>query len=235
MKDELKGKVIVVTGAFGNLGMVTAITLTKYGATVALVDSNQAPAGQIPGALSDALVLGEVDLSSYDLAHSAMSTVSARYGEIYGVVNVAGAFRWSTVEGDEVDAWDNLFNANLKTALMTSKAVLPYLRDRDGGRIVNIGAAAAAKGVVGMGPYAASKSAVARLTEALADELKDRSITVNAILPSVIDTPINREIMPDADFQRWVTPDAVAEVIAFLMSRRSAAITGALIPVSGRM
>jgi NAD(P)-dependent dehydrogenase (short-subunit alcohol dehydrogenase family) len=102
------------------------------------------------------------------------------------------------------------------------------------GRIVNIGAEAAAKAGSGMGPYAAAKSGVARLTESLAEELKDRLITVNAILPSILDTPRNRADMPDADFTRWVAPAAIAELVVFLCSEQAGAITRALIPVTNR-
>lgn len=234
MNEELKGKVIVVTGAFGSLGMATSKALAKRGARVALIDSSPLSGVKIPP-MDDAFVLGDTNIASYEVAREVMSSVVAHYGEIYGVVNVAGAFRYAPVEGAEIDTWDYLFTANLKTAFVSSKAALPHLVDHGGARIVNIGAAVAAKGVQGLGPYAASKSAVARLTEALADELKDRAVTVNAVLPSVIDTPINREMMPDADFTRWVTPQAVADVIAFLLSPQAGAINGALIPVSGRL
>jgi NAD(P)-dependent dehydrogenase (short-subunit alcohol dehydrogenase family) len=104
-----------------------------------------------------------------------------------------------------------------------------------GGRIVNVGSAAAGKATAGMGAYAASKAGVAKLTEALADELKDQGITVNAVLPSILDTPKNRIDMPKADFTRWVTPAEAAEVVAFLISDQARAITGALIPVGGRV
>jgi len=111
---------------------------------------------------------------------------------------------------------------------------LPHLLRSGGGRIVNVGAMAAGKAGAGMGAYAASKAGVARLTEALADELKDQGITVNAILPSTLDTAKNRLDMPQADFSRWVTPAKAAEVIAFLVSDNASAVTGALIPVVGR-
>jgi NAD(P)-dependent dehydrogenase (short-subunit alcohol dehydrogenase family) len=100
---------------------------------------------------------------------------------------------------------------------------------------VNIGAAGAIKAAAGMGAYAASKAGVAKLTESLADELKDRGVTVNAVLPSIIDTPVNRADMPTADFDRWVRPEQIADLIVFLLSDRSSAITGALIPITGRV
>jgi NAD(P)-dependent dehydrogenase (short-subunit alcohol dehydrogenase family) len=119
--------------------------------------------------------------------------------------------------------------------VVSCQAALPYLLQSGSGRIVNIGAMAAAKAAAGMGAYAASKAGVARLTEALADELKDRHVTVNAILPSILDTPRNRLDMPQADFTRWVKPVEAAEVIAFLVSDAARAVTGALIPVAGRV
>jgi NAD(P)-dependent dehydrogenase (short-subunit alcohol dehydrogenase family) len=128
-----------------------------------------------------------------------------------------------------------MYKLNLRTAVVSCQAALPYLLKSTSGRIVNVGAMAAQKAAAGMGPYAASKAGVARLTEALADELKDRGITVNAILPSTLDTPKNREEMPNADFKRWVTLSEAAEVIAFLVSNEASAVTGALIPVAGRV
>jgi NAD(P)-dependent dehydrogenase (short-subunit alcohol dehydrogenase family) len=127
-----------------------------------------------------------------------------------------------------------MFAMNLRTAVASCKAALPALLESGRGRIVNIGAGAAAKGRAGMGAYTASKAGVQRLTESLADELKDRGVTVNAILPGTIDTPRNRADMPDADFSRWVAPAAIAEVILFLASDAAAAVTGAAIPVTGR-
>jgi N-acyl-D-aspartate/D-glutamate deacylase len=103
------------------------------------------------------------------------------------------------------------------------------------GRIVNVGAAAARQAGAGMGAYAASKAGVERLTQALAEELKDQGVNVNAVLPSILDTPANRSSMPDADYKRWVAPADLARVIAFLLSNDSAAVTGALIPVTGKL
>jgi NAD(P)-dependent dehydrogenase (short-subunit alcohol dehydrogenase family) len=128
-----------------------------------------------------------------------------------------------------------MFATNVRTALLASQAALPHLLARGRGRIVNVGANAAAHAGLGMGAYAASKSAVARLTEAMAEEFKDRGITVNAVLPSILDTPANRADMPKADPSRWVSPAALAQVIVFLLSDAAAPITGALIPVKGRV
>jgi NAD(P)-dependent dehydrogenase (short-subunit alcohol dehydrogenase family) len=128
-----------------------------------------------------------------------------------------------------------MYRMNLLTAVAASQAALPYLLKSASGRIVNIGAAGATKAAAGMGAYAASKSGVARLTEALAEELKEHGITVNALLPSIIDTPPNRTDMPDTDFARWVRPEQIGDAIVFLLSDRAQAITGALIPIVGRV
>ena len=128
-----------------------------------------------------------------------------------------------------------MFAINLKTALNASRAALPYLLESGAGRIVNVGAQAAVHAPEGMGAYAASKAAVHRLTESLADELKLRGVTVNAVLPSIIDTPVNRADMPKADFSRWVSPADLAAVLLFLASDEARAVTGALIPVTGKV
>ena len=230
----LQGKVVAVTGGFGQLGQAVVRAVLDAGARVAALDRAQPPAeGVLPAGV---LALGELDIAEPDAALRALDQVAARFGGLDALVNIAGTFRWETLEKGRVDTWDLLYRVNLRSAVSTSKAALPHLLRRGGGRIVNIGAgAASAKAGAGMGAYTASKAGVAKFTEALSEELKDRSITVNAVLPSIIDTPANRADMPNADFSRWVTPKAIAEVIVFLLSDQARAVTGALIPVSGRI
>ena len=165
-----------------------------------------------------------------------MAAVKARFGRIDALFNIAGGFRWEKI-GDAAGAesWDRLFAINLKTALNASRAALPYFLEGRGGRIVNVGAQSAQRAAAGFGAYAASKSAVHRLTESLADELKLSGVTVNAVLPSIIDTPANRRDMPTAEFDRWVAPADLAAVMLFLASDAARAVTGALIPVLGRV
>ena len=231
----LQGKIVIVTGAFGALGRVVARTLVAQGARLALVDA--APAAPEPVAAEFAAhqLLPAIDLSSAQATQAMVAQVVERHGGLDAAVNIAGAFRWETVAEGDPATWDLLFAVNVKTALHVCRASLPHLVKRPGARIVNIGAGAAGKAAAGMGAYAASKSGVLRLTEAMAEETKDKGLTVNAILPSIIDTPANRKDMPDADFSRWVAPEAVADVIAFLLSDGARAITGAGIPVMGRL
>jgi NAD(P)-dependent dehydrogenase (short-subunit alcohol dehydrogenase family) len=227
-------KVVAVTGGFGQLGQAVVRAALEAGAQVAALDRAVPPvAGTLPKA---AFALGDLDLAEPDAAARALDQVAARFGGLDALVNIAGTFRWETLEKGSLETWDLLYRVNLRSAVSTSRAALPHLLRRGGGRIVNIGAgAAAAKAAAGMGAYAASKAGVAKFSEALADELKDRNITVNAVLPSIIDTPANRADMPKADFSRWVTPQAIADVIVFLLSDQARAVTGALIPVSGRV
>lgn len=225
-------RVIAVTGAFGALGSAVAGTLAKEGATLALIDQAQLPAH---APMSGALVIPSINLSDPVQAEQAVHRVIGQYGRLDGLINIAGTFRWQTVLDGDVSTWDFLYAVNLKTAVAMTKAALPQLI-RARGRIVNIAAGVAvAKAGAGFGAYAASKAGVAKLTESLAEEVKLQGVTVNAILPSIIDTPQNRHDMPDADFDRWVKPQNIADTISFLLSDKANAITGALIPVSGRV
>lgn len=230
----LHAKVIVVTGGFGVLGRALGQHLRSRGAKVALLDraeSTQATVDDSGGVLS----LGGVDLTSVESATAAFAQVAEHFSRIDGLVNVAGGFAWETLEAGSLATWDRLYQMNLRTAVVASQAVLAHLSAAQSGRIVNVSAQASLRAGQGMGAYAASKAGVARLTEALAEEVKDRNITVNAVLPSIIDTPTNRSDMPDADFSRWVSPTQLASVIAFLLSDEACAVTGACLPVSGRV
>ena len=237
---RLDGKVIAVTGAFGALGRVVTEVLMAEGAKVAMIDIADAP-GIAEISNSDArLVIGGVDMNSPDAASGAMSKVVSAFGRLDGLVNLAGGFTWQAMGGAEdgsavLATWDRMYRMNLRSAVAATGAALPHLLRNGGGRIVNVGAAAANFAAAGMGAYAASKAGVARLTEAMAEEFKDKGINVNAVLPSILDTPANRRDMPEADFTRWVSPQDLARVLVFLLSGDSAAVTGALIPVKGRV
>jgi NAD(P)-dependent dehydrogenase (short-subunit alcohol dehydrogenase family) len=229
---NLSGKVLVITGSNGALGQAAAATLSGYGARLALLDHAQTPPTAQPAGTRH---YGGIDLTQEDAARSVMERVVKEAGRLDGLINIAGGFHWDKIAGGTLDHWDSMYRINLRTAVAACQAALPFLLQSGGGRIVNVGAMGAGKAAAGMGAYAASKAGVAKLTEALADELKDRGITVNAILPSILDTPRNRIDMPQADFTRWVAPAEAAEVIAFLVSDAARAITGALIPVAGRV
>lgn len=232
----MSNRIIAVTGAFGILGRATVQHLLNLGHRVALLDVSS-PRGDLGLTADDSqyLIVGGVDLTDEAATKTAIDKVVGHFGGLDGLVNIAGGFVWTTLEDSSMDTWQEMFDMNVKTAMNTCHAAVASLKKSSAGRIVNIGAAGALKADMGMGPYAASKAGVMRLTESLAQELKGDDVCVNAILPSIIDTPRNREDMPDADFSAWVKPEALADVIGYLLSDSGHPITGALIPVTGRV
>lgn len=219
---------VVVTGGFGILGHAVAEAFAAAGDKVTRIDFAPDAKVAIPGALD----IGSVDLTDADATQAALDQAVAAHGGLDVLVNVAGGFTWETLEGGSIASWAKMQSMNLISAATITQLALPLLKAASAGRIVNIGAGAAIKAGMGMGAYAASKSGVHRLTEALAEELGGTTVTVNAVLPSIIDTPTNRADMPDADFSAWVQPSAIADVIAFLASDAARSVTGALIPVT---
>ena len=226
----MKGRIVLITGASGALGQVVATTAMARGAKVAAID--HAAEAAIPTA--GRFEVGGVDLADAAQARRAVDAAAAYFGQLDVLINVAGAFTFETVADGDTQSWDKMHRLNLLTALNASRAAIPHLVKSNAGRIINIGAMSALQAGAGMGPYAASKAGVHRLTEALAAELKGKT-TVNAVLPSTIDTPANRRDMPNADFTKWVTAEELAAVILFLASEQASAVTGALLPVGGRV
>ena len=226
----MRDKVVVVTGGFGVLGHAVMEAALAAGAFVAL------PGREAKSKVAEQqrlLVLSNVDLTDFAAVTQAFETVAARFGKIDGLANVAGGFRWQTLADGGLDGWTEQFRMNLLTAATATKAALPYLRASQGA-IVNVASAPAKKAGAGMGAYAASKAGVLRLTESLAEEEKNAGVRVNAVLPTIIDTPRNRADMPKADFTRWVKPEEIAKAILFLLSSDAKAITGAELLISGR-
>lgn len=226
----MDGKVIVVTGALGALGSIVVDEALVRGARVASVD--HAPT-QVP-ATPDLLELGGVDLTDAAQARKAIDAAASHFGGLDALINIAGGFAFEAVADGDPKTWQRMYALNVTTALNAARAAIPHLARSTAGRIVNVGAIGALQAGAGMGAYAASKAGVHRLTEALAAEQKGK-ITVNAVLPSIIDTAANRASMPNADFTKWVSPKELADVILFLASDGASAVTGALIPVSGRV
>ena len=219
--NDFNGKRVVVTGAAGVLGRAVADAFHAAHADVTGIDIVETkPAYRSIVA----------DLIDPDDARRAADDI----GHIDILANIAGGFTMGESVAETTDeTWDFMFNLNARTVLNMARAVVPGMRERGAGRIINIGARAALRGTGAMGAYCASKSVVLRLTESLSDELKASGINVNCILPSIIDTPRNREDMPKANFSNWVTPDEIAGVVMFLASDAARAIHGASIPVEG--
>lgn len=224
----------MITGAAGNLGRCVAASFHNGGANLVLVDLRRDNLEQAFGVEDERRLFAPVNLLDQAQVHGAVKAAVARFGRIDVLCNLAGGFRMGESVHATADAnWDFLFDLNARTLLHAVRAVVPGMIERGGGKIVNVGAFAAQKGQAMMGAYGASKGAVIRLTEAMAAELRERNINVNCVLPSIIDTPENRAAMPDADPTRWVAPQDLAHVIAFLASDAARAIHGAALPVTG--
>jgi NAD(P)-dependent dehydrogenase (short-subunit alcohol dehydrogenase family) len=231
-------KVVMVTGAAGNLGRAVADAFLASGATMVLLDRKLEYLQERYADLeaSGQHLLAEVDLTDAGSIEGLVYETVKQCSRIDVLVNIAGGFRsGSPVHETPLETWDFLFNLNLKTAINTSRAVVPHMLRQGSGKIVNIGARAGLEGQANMAPYNASKSAVIRLTESMSAELKDQGINVNCVLPSTLDTPQNRQAMPKVDPDKWVTAEALADVILFLASDQARAIHGAAIPVYGRV
>jgi NAD(P)-dependent dehydrogenase (short-subunit alcohol dehydrogenase family) len=222
-------RTVVLTGASGNLGHAVASAFAHTGASLALLDVK-------PGGIEDGAkqIFVQTDLFDAQSVQAAADRILQRFGRIDVLCNLAGGFRMgSPLHETSAQDWDFLFDLNARTVLHTAKAMVPAMLERGGGKIVNVAAYAAQRGAARMGAYAASKSAVIRLTETMAAELREHNINVNCVLPTIIDTPQNRADMPDADPRRWVAPADLAQVIVFLASDAARAIHGAAVPVSG--
>ena len=231
---SFKGQTVIITGAAGNLGQAVAARFAADGANLALLDLKQAALDKVPTAGAGDVLREVVDLSDTASISAAIGAVIARFGRIDALCNLAGGFHMGEkVHEVPADKWDFMMELNAGSVLRMAQAVVPHMLKAGGGRIVNIGAYSALSGKAEMGAYVASKSAVIRLTETMAAELRSHNINVNCVLPSVIDTPQNRAAMPKADPAKWVAPEALADVLLFLCSPAARAIHGAAIPVVG--
>jgi NAD(P)-dependent dehydrogenase (short-subunit alcohol dehydrogenase family) len=223
----MRGKVVVITGAFGALGRAVAEVAKAQGARVVSIDYTPAPGG------NDPLAFGGIDLSKYESAERVINEAREKAGAIDALLNIAGGFAFAKLTDSDDALWDRMNAINLKTTVHACKAALPHLIESNGA-IVNVGAFGALKAGPGMGAYAASKEGVHKLTQSLAEEMKGK-VRVNAVLPSTIDTAANRKDMPKADFSAWVAPADLAKAMLFLASDDARAITGALLPVTGKV
>jgi NAD(P)-dependent dehydrogenase (short-subunit alcohol dehydrogenase family) len=228
--------VTIVTGAGGNLGAAVVRVLAGAGHRLVAVERTAAALDRALDGLDAGRIQAEpgVDLGDPAACRALVERAMRRFGQIDGLTHTVGAFAMAEAAAGEAAHWERLFQANLFTAVNMCRAVAPAMRAAGRGSIVTVGAAAAARAGKGTAAYASAKSAVLRLTEALAAELKDAGVRANCVLPGTIDTPPNRAAMPAADTSRWVAPAQIAEVIAFLLSDAAAAVTGAAVPVTGR-
>ena len=231
---NFSNRTVLVTGASGNLGRAVAAAFTEQGANLALVDRRREKLEQTFGTENERRLFVTADLLDQEQVNAAVASVIARYARIDVLCNIAGGFRMGAPVHETADAdWNFMFDVNARTLLHAVRAVVPRMIAAGGGRIVSVAAFAAQKGAAGMGAYVAAKSAVIRLTESMAAELREKNIHVHCVLPTIIDTPENRAAMPKADPARWVAPADLAAVVAFLGSDAARAIHGAALPVTG--
>jgi len=234
---DFSDQVVMITGAAGNLGSATTRAFEAAGASLVLVDHRMENLEETFADLaeSEKYLFVALDLTDAGAVEGMAYEVVQQFGQIDVLINIAGGFRMgSPVHEMSLDTWEFMMGLNARSVLHTARAIVPHMLQREKGKVVSIAARAGLKGKARMGAYVASKSAVIRLTESMSAELKDRGINVNCVLPGTIDTPENREAMPNANHDKWVPPEAVADVILFLASDAARAIHGAAVPIYGR-
>ena len=226
-------RTVIITGAAGNLGKAVAKAFADLGESLVLVDLKRESLGSAYGSEDDRRLFAPANLLETAGAAGVAQAALARFRRIDVLCNIAGGFRMGEmVHETSDDDWNFLFDINTRTLLNAVRAVVPHMIAAGGGKIVNIGAFAAQKGVAQMGAYTASKGTVIRMTEAMAAELREKNINVNCVLPTIIDTPENRAAMPKANPAKWVAPADLANVITFLASDAARAVHGAAVPVT---
>jgi len=231
MSSDLEGKVALITGAAGALGGAVVAAFAAAGATLALTDRS---AEKLRAAAGDAHWQRACELTDGEAVVAMMDAAARELGRLDVLVNCHGMYHGGPpVHETPLGDWDLIMDADGRSVFHTCRAVVPHLLRAGSGRIVSVGARAALAGGAGNAIYTAAKSAVVRLTESMAAELRERGVGVNCVLPGTIDTPANRASRPDADFTRWVAPAAIADVILFLCSESARGVNGAAIPVYG--
>lgn len=238
MKLEMTDRVVVITGAAGNLGLAVAKEFSTAGAKVAFVDRTPGRLTELVSdfaGAADHFVAPATDVTNPDSIATTVREILNRFGRIDVWVNTAGGYRAGTpLHETPIGDWEFMLNLNARSVFLACQAVIPHMLERSYGKIISVASRAATSGDPYHAAYSVSKTAVVRLTESMAGELKDAGLNVNCVMPGLIDTPQNRAAMPDSDFSKWVDPEAIAEVILFLASDAARAINGAAIPVYGR-
>jgi NAD(P)-dependent dehydrogenase (short-subunit alcohol dehydrogenase family) len=235
---SFENQAVLITGAGGNLGSAVTRKFLSAGANLILVDfSDEKLTRVFPELIHSGqhVIAQGVDINNKGSLQAILSEAMDKYGRLDILVNTIGGYQGGfPLNETPDDTWDMLFTLNVRPVYNLAKVVVPIMKEAQSGKIINLAARLALRGSSNNAAYSAAKSAVIRLTESMAAELKNDGVNVNCVLPGTIDTPQNRASMPNADYSRWVTPDAIADVIVFLASDFARAISGASIPVYGR-
>jgi NAD(P)-dependent dehydrogenase (short-subunit alcohol dehydrogenase family) len=238
MKLDFTDRVVVVTGVAGNLGIAVANAFAAAGARIAFVDRSPDRLPRLFPELAESpnhFIAPPTDVTDAVSVAAAVEEIHKHLGRIDALVNTAGGYRAGTpLHKTPLSDWDFMLNLNARSVFATCKAVIPKMLEQGAGKIVNVSSRAALAGDANHAAYSVSKTAIVSMTESMSAELKDVGINVNCVMPGLIDTPQNRNAMPNADFSKWVSPEAIADVILFLASDGARAINGAAIPVYGR-
>lgn len=232
--DDFVDRTVLITGAAGHLGRAVATAFAERGANLVLIDRSREHLEKTFGGEDERRLFVPTNLLEPREVEAAVAEALLRFEHLDVLCNIAGGFRMGEAVHETSDAtWDFLFDLNARTLLHACRAVVPHLLARGRGHIVNVGAYSALQGAANTGAYVASKAAAIRLTESMSLELRERGINVNCVLPTTLDTPVNRAAMPDADPSRWVATRDLAAVIVFLASEAARAVHGAAVPVTG--
>jgi NAD(P)-dependent dehydrogenase (short-subunit alcohol dehydrogenase family) len=234
---DFSNQVVVITGALGNLGTATARNFAAAGAMLGLLDLRSDDLKTTLGeyvSSSNHKLFAPVDMTDAQSVETAIGGVIEAFGRLDVLFNAAGGYRaGNPLHETELEQWDFMLGLNARSAFLASRAAIPQMLRQGSGKIINVGARPGLKGSPNAAAYSASKSAVIRITESMAAELRGKGINVNCVLPGTMDTPQNRKAMPDAKHERWVPLQAVADVVQFLASDAARAIHGASVPVFG--
>jgi NAD(P)-dependent dehydrogenase (short-subunit alcohol dehydrogenase family) len=235
---NFNNQTVLITGAAGNLGQAVARAFQSAGASLVLVDKTTDRLGHVYPAWTNSAniyLAAPYDVMDRESLNTLVYRVVNHFGRLDILVNTVGAYRAGMpVYQTPLEVFDQMMTLNARSAFLVSQAVIPVMINQASGKIIHVAAKAGQFGTANNAAYSASKSAVIRITESLAAEMKEKGINVNCIIPGTIDTPQNREAMPDADTTRWVSPESVADVILFLASPAARSISGAAIPVTGK-
>ena len=235
---NFSNQAVFITGAAGNLGQAVARAFLAAGASLILVvKASDRLANVYPGWINmpNIYLAAPYDVMSPESINSLVPRVVSHFGRLDILVNTVGAYHAGLpLHQTPLEVFDHMMTLNARSAFLVSQAVIPVMINQGAGKIIHVAAKAGQVGLANSAAYSAAKSAVIRITESLAAEMKDKNINVNCIIPGTIDTPQNRDAMPNVDQTRWVTPESVADVILFLASPEARAIHGAAIPVTGK-
>jgi len=235
MASEFSNQVVLITGASGNLGQAVTRRFAEAGAKLVLIDHNEKRLPALQEQYPESLRLA-VDVTNAESVDAMVRQVEEKFGQIHVLAHTVGGFAAGhPVHETPQDLWDRMFNLNVRPIYLVGGRIAQHMIEHAvGGKMVFVLARSGLSGSARMAAYTASKAAAQRIMQSMAAELKERGINVNGVMPSTIDTPPNRESMPNADFSKWVTPEELANTIAFLASEAANGLYGASLEVYGR-